>query len=166
MNESILDKIIRETGREPVNCSCHKCQNQCRRAPCLGTPADILRLIDAGYADKLAPTEWATGLFIGKLNHTIKMIQVKKFNHGCAFFENGLCQLHDLNLKPTEGRLSHHTIMQENFDFDKSLTWQVAKTWESDESKRDVLKVFLRYMEAMQLPIGGLVISIKLKRGI
>ena len=94
------------------------------------------------------------------------MIQVKKFNHGCALFENGLCQLHDLNLKPTEGRLSHHTIMQENFDFDKSLTWQVAKTWESDESKRDVLKVFLRYMEAMQLPIGGLVISIKLKRGI
>lgn len=164
MDESILKKIIRETGRNPISCSCEKCQSQCRRAPCLGTPADILKLIDAGYAHKLAPTEWATGLFIGKLNHTIGMIQVRKSNHGCVFFENGLCQLHDLNLKPTEGRLSYHTIMQENFDFDKSLTWQVAKTWESDENPRDVLKVFVRYAEAMRLPIGGLVLSIKLKR--
>lgn len=153
MKESTLEKIIRKSGREPVNCNCPACQGQCMRAPCLGTPEDILKLIDAGYADKLAPTEWATGLFLGKLSFTVKMIQIKRTVHGCVFFKNSLCELHDLNLKPTEGRLSHHTIKAENFDFDKSLTWQVAQTWLEEENLYDVLKVLTKYCYAHRIPL-------------
>ena len=152
MNESI-EKIIRESGRTPVSCKCPQCQKQCLRAPCLGTPADILKLIEAGYADKLIATEWATGLFLGKLNFTVKMIQIKHTKQGCSFFKNGLCTLHDLNLKPTEGKLSHHTIKAENFDFNKSLTWQVAQTWIGDENLREVLMVFLKYCQAAKITL-------------
>lgn len=37
--------------------------------------------------------------------------------------------LHDRGLKPTEGRLSHHSIKLDNFVPKKSLAWLVAKEW-------------------------------------
>ena len=151
MKESALEKIIRESGREPNICSCPICQSQCMRTPCLGTPEDILKLIEAGFADKLTPTEWATGLFLGKLGFAVKMIQIRRTEHGCVFFKDGLCVLHDLNLKPTEGRLSHHTIKAENFNFDKSLTWQVAQTWLEEENRYDILKVLIKYAQWIAL---------------
>lgn len=153
MKESALEKIIRESGREPIICSCPICQSQCMRTPCLGTPEDILKLIEAGFADKLTPTEWATGLFLGKLGFAVKMIQIRRTEHGCVFFKDGLCVLHDLNLKPTEGRLSHHTIKAENFNFDKSLTWQVAQTWLEEENRYDILKVLIKYCHAQWIAL-------------
>ena len=63
MGESILQKIIRRTGRKPSACKCRACRNQCR-TPCLGTPDDILRLIEAGHQDKLAVTYWCVGMFL------------------------------------------------------------------------------------------------------
>ena len=41
----------------------------------LGTPDDIERIIDAGYADRLALTNWAAGIFLGVINIAIPMIQ-------------------------------------------------------------------------------------------
>ena len=88
-------------------CSCTTCQNMCK-TPCLGTPDDILKLIEAGYADRLAPTEWAYGLLVGTHTTTIMMMQPKLASNGyCTFYKDGLCELHDLGLKPTEGRLAH-----------------------------------------------------------
>ena len=46
--ETALQRIIRKTGRRPVECRCRLCRQQCR-IPCLGTPEDILRLLKAGY---------------------------------------------------------------------------------------------------------------------
>ena len=148
MSESIFEKIIRKTGRKPIGCKCQECKKQCLRTPCLGTPDDILSLIDAGFIDKLALTEWATGLFLGRVNYTIRMIQAQKLEKGCIFFENGLCQLHDLGLKPTEGKLSHHTIKLDNYQFNKSISWQVAKTWIDEQNVEKVLNVFARFNEA------------------
>ena len=91
-----------------VNKQCH--------TPCLGTPDDIERIIDAGYADRLALTNWAAGIFLGVINIAIPMIQPVSGKEFCAFFENGLCILHDKDLKPTEGRLSHHTVRKDNFN--------------------------------------------------
>ncbi|MDC2255498.1 MULTISPECIES: hypothetical protein [Bacteroidaceae] len=38
--ETALQRIIRKTGRTPVECRCPLCRQQCR-TPCLGTPEDV-----------------------------------------------------------------------------------------------------------------------------
>ncbi|MDR2002669.1 MAG: hypothetical protein LBQ74_06530 [Prevotella sp.] len=48
----ILDRIKKKTGKSEIECNCKLCQRQCK-IPCLATPDDILKLIEAGYRDKL-----------------------------------------------------------------------------------------------------------------
>ncbi len=129
LGESTFSYIMRKSGRKPMACMCAKCQSQCH-IPCLGTPEDILKLIEAGYADRLAPTEWAAGMIMGVCDQPVYMLQARQEDNGyCTFFHNGLCELHDKGLKPTEGRLSHHSIKIDNFNPRKSLSWLVAKEW-------------------------------------
>lgn len=138
MNESLI-KIVKNTGRRPVECNCIKCQSQCR-VPCLGTPDDILKLIKAGYIDKLKITLWCVGVALGEFPVPIPMVQIEQTDTGCVFFKNGLCELHDLGLKPTEGRLSHHEFRLDNFIFKLSLGWNVAKEWIDDDNFAKVIK--------------------------
>ncbi len=130
MSESSFKRIVRKTGRKPISCKCESCRNQCR-TPCLGTPEDILKLIEAGYVDRLKPTMWLTGMALGKLTYPIPMVQAEVMESGWCTFrrDDGLCELHDLGLKPTEGKLSHHTITKENYNFSRGLSYQVAKEW-------------------------------------
>lgn len=58
--------------------------------------------------------------------------------------ENGLCELHDLNLKPTEGRLSYHILTEENICFSKSLSWNVAKEWVNVENIPLITRILQR----------------------
>ena len=110
IKETQLQRIIRKTGRKPCECKCSLCRMQCH-TPCLGTPQDIERLIDAGYAEY------------------------------CIFYHNGLCELHDKGLKPTEGRLSHHSTRLDNFKASKSISWNVAKEWLSEENAEVIERV-------------------------
>lgn len=145
MRENILRKIIRKSGRKPSNCKCQACKNQCK-TPCLGTPQDIMRLIDAGYGDKVMPTHWLVGMVIGKIDYPISMVQAIQMDDGwCVFHKNGLCELHNLLLKPTEGRLSHHDVKPENYIFSKGLAYNVAKEWLSRENQELVEKIFKIY---------------------
>ena len=74
------------------------------------------------------------------------MIQARQEENGyCTFFRDGLCELHDLGLKPTEGRLSHHSITKENFKFGKSLSWNVAKEW-MDMRNGEIVEEIIRHM--------------------
>lgn len=139
--ESELQYIIRKTGRKPIQCKCMKCKNQCHTT-CIGTPGDILRLIKAGYADRLLPTEWAAGMVMVVTDHSIWMVQAKDNGDWCTFYHDGLCELHDKGLKPTEGKLSHHSIAIDNFTPKKSISWNVAKTWE-DERNQQVIQEIL-----------------------
>lgn len=144
MAENILQKIIRKTGRKPSACKCQACKNQCR-TPCLGTPQDILKLIEAGYMDNLKPTYWCVGLILGKLDYSIAMVQAEQTSEGwCVFHKDGLCQLHDLGLKPTEGRLSMHDIKPENYVFSKGLAYNVAKEWLDSTNFFVVQEIFSR----------------------
>jgi hypothetical protein len=142
MENTAIQKIMDNTGRKPTECNCSQCKSQCK-TPCLGTPDDILRLIDAGYTDKLAFTQWAVGLFIGKLPFSIPMVQAIQTDKGCVFFRDGLCELHDSGLKPTEGRLSYHNIKLENYIFELSLPWNVAKEWLDENNRTKILKIFI-----------------------
>lgn len=143
--ETSLQRIMRKTGRRPIECKCQKCKQQCK-TPCLGTPEDILRLIKAGYKERLAITHWWVGIARGKLDFPVIMIQARQEENGyCTFFRDGLCELHDLGLKPTEGRLSHHSITKENFKFGKSLSWNVAKEW-MDMRNGEIVEEIIRHM--------------------
>lgn len=143
MKETTFQKIIRRTGRKPVECRCQTCVKQCR-TPCLGTPEDIMRLIEAGYIDRLAVTDWSVGLVLGRLNRIIPMVQPIKADNGfCVFHKDGLCELHDPGLKPTEGRLSHHSIKADNINFRKSLSYNVAKEWEDPANRELIDKITL-----------------------
>ena len=143
--ETSLQRIMRKTGRKPIECKCQKCKQQCK-TPCLGTPEDILRLIKAGYKERLAITHWWVGIARGKLDFPVIMIQARQEENGyCTFFRDGLCELHDLGLKPTEGRLSHHSITKENFKFGKSLSWNVAKEW-MDMRNGEIVEEIIRHL--------------------
>lgn len=143
--ETSLQRIMRKTGRKPIECKCQKCKQQCK-TPCLGTPEDILRIINAGYKERLAITHWWVGIARGKLDFPVIMIQARQEENGyCTFYHDGLCELHDLGLKPTEGRLSHHSITKENFKFGKSLSWNVAKEW-MDMRNGDTVQEIIRHM--------------------
>ena len=129
--ESEFEKISRKTGRKQTACKCEQCKSQCRVSPCLGTPQDIIKLIKAGYKDRLAVTDWLTGFIMKAEPGPVVMLQAiyDEKKKACTFFNNGLCELHDLGLKPTEGKLSHHSTKPDNFDFKKSINYTVAKTW-------------------------------------
>lgn len=127
--------IIKRTSRKPIECKCKQCKAQCLDTPCLGTPSDIVRLVISGYADKLAKTVWAVRTVLtGEV--PIMMVQLIQQDDGsCIMYENGLCKLHTLGLKPTEGKLSHHVIDKRNIGIRKSIAYNVAKTWLSEDNK-------------------------------
>lgn len=102
------DEIIHEmSAQTPVSCSCSKCVDMCKRAVCLGTPQDILNLINNGYTGILEGKIWNAGQ---KYNlPSIPMIQVAwdYEKEQCIMLDDdGKCKLHAIGLKPTEGRFS------------------------------------------------------------
>lgn len=140
--EKEIDKISRKTGRKLSFCKCNECKKQCA-TPCLGTPNDIEKIIDAGYGHKIFATDWWVGVIMKATNRPIFMFQAELVEETgfCTFFENGLCKIHDAGLKPTEGKLSHHSTKIENFKFNKSLSWQIAKEWLSPENKETIDRI-------------------------
>lgn len=138
--ESQLSKISRKTGRKISFCKCTECKKQCT-TPCLGTPQDIEKIIDAGHKDKIFATDWYAGMLMGITDKPIFMFQAELVDTTgfCTFFENGLCKLHDSGLKPTEGKLSHHSTKMDNFKANKSLSWMIAKEW-IDPKNSDVIE--------------------------
>lgn len=139
--ETVFQRIVRRTGKKPTDCKCRLCQQQCRVCPCLGTPEDIERLIEAGYAGKLALTDWCVGQMVGAVPYPITMVQAQQTDEGCIFFHDGLCELHDKGLKPTEGKLSHHSTKIENFRFRNSISWNVAKEWVEERNAETIQRI-------------------------
>lgn len=140
-------KIIHVTGRTPCECNCERCKNQCR-TPCLGTPQDILRLVESGYGNRVEPSLWAVGMVLGRYPLPIPMIQARQEANGfCTFYHDGVCELHNLELKPTEGTLSHHSITIENLDFSRSLAWNVARTWLDIKNEPVVVEIVRRLLQ-------------------
>ena len=119
-------------------CSCAECKAMCERRPCWPTPDDAQRLIDAGHAKRLMLDWW----FDNAQNKTVYVLtpaiagreagQAPAIPSGrCTFLnEQGLCQLHDLGLKPTEGK---QALCNERTPVD--LHVQIGQTWDGAEGK-------------------------------
>lgn len=120
MKETTFQKIIRKTGMKQTNCKCSLCKSQCK-SPCIGTPEDMQAIKDKGLGHRLEQTKEYGPLITRPMFDTDKK--------SCTFFNFGLCELHDLGLKPTVGKLSHHTTTMANFNYKKSIHANVLKEW-------------------------------------
>lgn len=128
--------IIKEaTGLNDFDCSCNKCKAMCKTAPCMGTPSEMIKLIEAGFVDKLQLTiDFACMRYgLGPVEMIMPLFNEEK--QRCTFLnENDLCMLHDLKLKPSEGRLA-------NCNLDTALPGKeilpafIHKIWESKSVK-------------------------------
>lgn len=144
MKETTFQKISRKTGRKPISCKCKICKSQCTTTPGLGTPEDIEKIVDAGYGDRIFPTDWGTGKYSLRVTQDIIFMYQPEFidrESRCAFFEDGLCVLHDKGLKPTECKLSSHKLMKDSWTPQKALSWNIAKVWLDPYSKDTIKRI-------------------------
>lgn len=132
--ESQFNYIKRKTGKKQTNCKCELCKSQCRIG-CCGTPDDITALINKGYANRL-------NAIVQNDVVVVKPI-VNKETGFCTFYKNGLCELHNLGLKPTEGKLSHHSSTLQNFNYKKSLSLNISKLWGKFNSDEFIKKIHI-----------------------
>lgn len=140
--ETALQRIERLSQSYPSECSCSRCQQMCH-VPCLGTPEDIEKLVDAGYTDRLQPTEWLVGSLVGVCDGPISMIQPRVVDGWCSFFHDGLCELHTRGLKPTEGRLSRHDDVATHgkMPLEHNVAFLVAKEWTDDRNFYTIMRL-------------------------
>ena len=96
----------------PSECDCEICSIMCH-APCCGTLEDIDRLIEAGFADRLMYDDYP-GIVDEIIKPALKNYEGQRAPwetntlNGCTFWKDGKCELHDLGLKPIQGKLAHH----------------------------------------------------------
>lgn len=128
-------------------CTCDKCKNMCK-VPCIGTPKDIEAIIDAGYADRLKETMWMVG-YLAVKEKPIAMIQPTEKDGWCAFRQpDGLCELHDRGLKPTEGVLASCKVVEEDDipTYETSVLRAVAHEWVKIENFATIMRVVFKYL--------------------
>lgn len=133
-----------------ITCTgCSKGISMCKTFPCRGTPEEIQKLIDAGYVDKLQIDYW-----IGNPDSTITgnpfpkdvfylrpaVLGQEKTKAGfsrkrgnCTFLTTEeKCGLHDLGLKPTEGKIS---CCKDNTLPTQELNHMIIHTWDTEEGR-------------------------------
>lgn len=125
---------------KPSACSCDTCKNMCRTTPCIGTPQDIRKIIEAGHGDKLAHTFWAAGLNIGMAPVPIIAPLFDDKRKCCSFLkDDGLCSLHNSGLKPIEGKLTNHEAQVINITKELPVPHMVALTWCMNTNHDDIV---------------------------
>lgn len=122
------------------SCTCERCKDMCKR-PCWGTPEDIKAIIECDYGHRLMADYWeADGASNNKHIDVLCPASLGSEGEdapyftavGCTFQdENGLCELHDLGLKPTEGRLAFH-----DRDNDDGTHLRMALSWDTPEARQ------------------------------
>lgn len=124
------------------NCDCMECSRMCH-SPCCGTPEEIEKLIEHGYAKQLMLDDYPDANTL--IKPALKGFGGKKAPYetsstrGCVFWKKGKCKLHNLGLKPFIGRYAHHanTIEQVN-----EVGAYVDKSWEPSEKVDRVINLW------------------------
>lgn len=95
-----------------VACACPKCQRMCQSSVCLPTPAEAVKLIERGYATRLQRYAFDGRRFVGpkpqSAKHLPKVLHSTRMGRCTFHTSDGRCELHDLGLKPYEGRIASH----------------------------------------------------------
>jgi Fe-S-cluster containining protein len=152
---------------KPENaCSCTRCKAMCCR-PCWGTPEDIKAIIKAGYGHRLmldyylatGPEPFGNGLkkdiyvlspAVGGCEGRSARFVVGAWGDKCTFQnKKNLCELHDKELKPTEGCKATHgegcTVAGQE------LHKKIALSWRTDAAKK-LVAVWKKRYEDKRLP--------------
>lgn len=122
--------------------SCKPCVTMCETRPCWPTPDESQALINAGFSERLMDDYWAGGGGVDEDEdvHLLAPAIVGREglsapfwpNGRCTFLTNdGLCELHDLGLKPSEGKIA--SCVTEVSD---GLHKAVAFEWNNPESQK------------------------------
>lgn len=118
------------------SCTCDKCKAMCQ-IPCAGSFEDIKKIIEHGFEKKLMlGTYYRLNGDIAFLLPAYKGAECTKAklmigNKPCIFqAKNGLCKLHDLGLKPTEGKLALHDRANP-----RNTRYHLVETWLSHDAK-------------------------------
>jgi hypothetical protein len=115
--------------KEIVCEGCIKGINMCKKRPCWGSPEDIQKLIAAGYKDRLM-LDWWVGVgeniymlapaIVGYENSTAPEHPEGR----CTFLTvDDKCELHNLGLKPTEGKVACCRDDKSNKHREVAMTW-------------------------------------------
>lgn len=131
-------------------CSCSTCKGMCVR-PCWPIPSEILPLIESGYTSSLMLDWWEGDFHDGEHDRVYIVCPSSPgregnyapdflgLQSGCIFLtQKGLCRLHPLGLKPTEGRVAHHSIGGDN---GYNIHRAVAETWDTEQG-RDIVNAW------------------------
>lgn len=156
MNE--YEDIQEITGTKPSECACKDCVQLCKISPCIGTPTDILNIMKAGHGDQLVYTKWAAGIKQGI--PVISMIQpyYDIERECCSFLDlsQKKCLLHAEGLKPTEGKLAHHSMghLGVKMGVYLPIAHAVALTWTEDKNMPVVMEMVntLKELKEKQKP--------------
>lgn len=114
----------------------------CETRPCWGTPADIRKIVDAGFGKRLMFDWWVgTGSDVEILAPAIvghEGQEAPSFPMGkCTFLtEDKKCELHDLGLKPLEGAAACCKVGTQ-----PSMHHDIAMTWANPEAQALVKEV-------------------------
>jgi len=121
------------------DCRCKECVGMCKRYPCWPLPKEAKELILRGFGEKLMLDN-----FEGKweiLCPAMKGYEGKRIPNSagiipncCTFLTNDLCDLHDLGLKPLEGReISCKSSLEE-----RGVHTKIAMEWITKEGEEVV----------------------------
>lgn len=132
-------KYIEKLNIQPTECACENCQMMCR-APCCGSVEDFEKIIDAGYADKLMfdnlPSVFDGGYLLKPAlkGHEAQQSPWATFSEdGCTFWNaDRRCDLHELGLKPTQGKIAIHNNPVNYYDQFAQIS---KEDWESTRGK-------------------------------
>ena len=118
------------------SCTCDKCKAMCQ-IPCAGSFEDIKKIIENGFEKRLMlGTYYRLNGDIIFLLPAYKGAECKNAGlpvgeRSCTFqTEEGLCELHDLGLKPTEGKLALHDRANP-----RNTRYHLVETWLSHDAK-------------------------------
>lgn len=126
-------------------CACDTCKAMCKRMSCIATPQDVEKLIAAGYKDKLE-----IRVYYDEKTLVHFPLIAPKFSKetGCVFHnDQGLCELHDKKLKPTEGRVANHALVQPRLSASIAFTWcrgngeEVMAQFEDSENEVKMIRI-------------------------
>lgn len=144
--QEIIERLERYVGR--TECSCERCRSACMKVPCIGTPWDMLRIMESSEENmgKVSLTINAAP-WEGELTDSPVIMVAPKTNEdgSCVFLEDGMCSIH--GIKPIEGRYSYHepTGKEKGLDIvdmiQNSTIVLISKSWiQGGEVVRKVLE--------------------------
>lgn len=138
------EKIHKASKYEYNECSCERCQNMCKRSPCLGTPSDILRIINNGYGQHFTETSFLVPAYFGEPAQDMYQARQNRDNGHCPFFSDGKCVLHNLGIKPIEGKLA--TCDRSKLQEIPFAALAVSETW-SDPANAKIISLIAKAVE-------------------